>query len=47
MVPIGLGAERLIADVMLTGYACYFMSQNGDLRKPAALSPAEDVKNVE
>ncbi len=33
MVPIGSGAERPVADVMLTRYACYLIAQNGDPRK--------------
>ncbi|SDY75181.1 DNA damage-inducible protein D [Nitrosomonas sp. Nm33] len=33
MVTIGSGAERPVADVMLTRYACYLVAQNGDPRK--------------
>ncbi len=33
MVRIGSGADRKIADVMLTRYACYLIAQNGDPRK--------------
>ncbi len=34
MVQIGSGAERKVADIMLTRYACYLIAQNGDPRKP-------------
>lgn len=33
MVAVGSGAERQIADVMLTRYACYLIAQNGDPSK--------------
>lgn len=33
MVSIGSGAEKSIADIMLTRYACYLVTQNGDSRK--------------
>ena len=33
MVVLGSGAERLVDDFMLTRYACYLVSQNGDPRK--------------
>lgn len=33
MVSIGSSAERGIADIMLTRYACYLIAQNGDPRK--------------
>ena len=33
MVTVGSGAQRSIADVMLTRYACYLIAQNGDPRK--------------
>lgn len=33
MVPIGSGAEREMADVRLTRYACYLIAQNADPRK--------------
>ena len=33
MVSIGSGAEKQIADIMLTRYACYLIAQNGDPRK--------------
>ena len=33
MVPIGSGAERPVADYMLTRYACYLIAQNGDPKK--------------
>jgi len=33
MVSIGLGAEKEIADILLTRYACYLIAQNGDSRK--------------
>ena len=33
MVPLGLGSERGIPDIMLTRYACYLIAQNGDPRK--------------
>jgi len=33
MVDIGSGAERSVADIMLTRYACYLIAQNGDPRK--------------
>ncbi len=35
MVSVGSGAEREIADVMLTRYACYLIAQNGDPSKEA------------
>lgn len=35
MVTLGSGAERPIADVMLTRYASYLVAQNADARKPA------------
>lgn len=34
MVPIGSGAEREIADIRLSRYACYLIVQNGDPSKP-------------
>ena len=34
MVPIGSGAERQVADVHLSRYACYLVVQNGDPSKP-------------
>lgn len=34
MVGIGCEADRNIADIMLTRYACYLVAQNGDPRKP-------------
>lgn len=33
MVTIGSGAEKEIADIMLTRFACYLIAQNGDPRK--------------
>lgn len=33
MVDIGSGAERRVADVMLSRYACYLIVMNGDPRK--------------
>jgi len=33
MVPLGSGSERAIEDIMLTRYACYLVTQNGDPRK--------------
>lgn len=33
MVTIGSGAEREIADIRMTRYACYLTAQNGDARK--------------
>ena len=35
MVTIGSGAERPVDDIMLTRYACYLITQNGDPRKEA------------
>lgn len=35
MVSIGSGAEKEIADIMLTRYACYLIAQNGDPQKDA------------
>jgi DNA-damage-inducible protein D len=35
MVPLGSGAQRAVADVALTRYACYLLAQNGDPRKDA------------
>lgn len=34
MVPIGSGAQRQVADIRLTRYACYLIVQNGDPSKP-------------
>jgi len=34
MVPIGSGAQRTVADVRLSRYACYLIVQNGDPSKP-------------
>jgi DNA-damage-inducible protein D len=34
MVPIGSGAEREVADIRLSRYACYLIVQNGDPSKP-------------
>lgn len=33
MVPLGSGAERDIADIALTRYACYLIAMNGDASK--------------
>ena len=33
MVPLASGAEREVADWLLTRYACYLVAQNGDVRK--------------
>lgn len=33
MVNLGSGAEREICDTLLTHYACYLITQNGDPRK--------------
>jgi DNA-damage-inducible protein D len=33
MVKIGSGAEKEIADILLTRYACYLIAQNGNSRK--------------
>lgn len=33
MVTIGSGAERPVADILLTRYACYLVAQNGDSGK--------------
>ncbi len=35
MVDIGSGAQRSIADIQLSRYACYLIVQNGDSSKPA------------
>ena len=33
MVDLGSGAQREVADIMLTRYACYLIAQNGDPKK--------------
>lgn len=33
MIPLGKGAEREVADIALTRYACYLIAQNGDPAK--------------
>jgi DNA-damage-inducible protein D len=33
MVDLGSGSQRVIEDIMLTRYACYLITQNGDSRK--------------
>lgn len=34
MIDLGKGAQREVADYLLTRYACYLVAQNGDPRKP-------------
>ena len=34
MVTLGSGSQREVKDYMLTRYACYLITQNGDPRKP-------------
>jgi len=38
MVSIGSNAETEIPDIMLTRYACYLITQNGDPKNPLALN---------
>jgi len=35
MIDVGKGAQRPVADVMLSRFACYLIAQNGDPRKDA------------
>jgi DNA-damage-inducible protein D len=45
MVRIGSGAEKQIDDMMLTRYACYLITQNGDPKKGTNCIRAKLLRN--